>query len=131
VSDRALKRLVARLGAARQEDVEAVLARLDGGQRRRIRAMLRGEAPPAMPAAAAAPADPGEGLSPWLRDRVRAAAGTAPAGEKPPFAMTPMAARALAAAAAAPAARARPAPLPRPGRLEQMKGRLIRPRVPT
>jgi len=130
VSDRALRRLVARLGAARTEDVEAVLSRLDPAQRRRIRALLHGDAVPA-PAPAAPPVDLAEGLAPWLRARVRAATGTQTADDKRSFGMTPAAIEALAAAAVAPRAAPRPAPLPRPSRFDQMKGRLIRPRVPT
>jgi len=133
VSDRALKRLVARLGGARDEDVEAVLKELGPGQRKQIRDMLRGAPPPprkSAPPPADAP-DSGEGLSLWLRTRLRAASGAASAEASPRFTMTETAARALIAAAAEPQTRARPAPLARPSRIEQMKGRLIRPRVTT
>jgi len=84
MSDRALRKLAARLGAVRGEDAEAVLAALEPAQRRRVAALIAGEpaakAPPPAPAKAPAQARDLSGLSPWLAVRVAAALG--PAVEK-------------------------------------------------
>ena len=100
-SDRSLRRLVADLAKARAEDVEAVLAELDAGQRRRVLDMLGAYTGSQEKAQGFAEASPGlmiEGLSSGLGERLAQAAR--PAGSTgSPFELTPAAAEALRSSA--------------------------------
>ncbi|HEX8527299.1 hypothetical protein [Allosphingosinicella sp.] len=100
--DRALRRLVADLASARPDDVEAILAALEPGEREAVETLLedsRGRRAGAAPAADSRPAKPDEqqwaleGISPWLANRLAGGGGR----KSPP--LTPIALHALRRAA--------------------------------
>jgi hypothetical protein len=108
--ERTLRRLVTRLAAAAPDDVGLILDALDPAQRDTVEGLLAAYGQPAFETAAPRAADPPapppppdlshlQGLSPWLAERVAAAAPGAPRGEGRAFRMTPAALAALAASA--------------------------------
>jgi len=104
-SDRALRRLVAELAGASNEDLQEILSALEPGERRSVEDYLAsyvgagGSTPPSIETSRP-PLDLSKitGLSPWLAARLR----DTPAADAdiPEFAMTPTALEALRASAA-------------------------------
>lgn len=127
-SDRALRRLVVQLAKAGRADIDAVLDKLEPGQRREARALLDAYLHPSTPSVRSlpAPVDHIEGLSPWLAERLEGQrAGTLHA--KPD--MTPAASAALRECAVAlvrtgQLAPEPPPPAPRPSLFQRLRAAL-------
>lgn len=129
-SDRALRRLVVQLAKASPADIDAVLDKLDPGQRREAQALLDAYLHPGTPSLGAlpAPVDRIEGLSPWLADRLE---GKWPgAAAQATLDITPSASAALRECALALIHAGRltlqtPPPAPRPSLLQRLRAALV------